>query len=248
MLLQFALVFWVADSFSNIPPLHAFPEQRHAARVKTKPGTAPHIIFRPSVALFNYLGTNLEWLAEERYQDPVYQKVDWVDPSIASTTTFDDEQDDLILDDVPIYPIPAVYLPYGNHTLHNTEPRNLKMALDLNETTSNKLFCVTLSAADTGRIATTGTLLQATELEPRYEYDDQGNTNLKRITVYCQSMGIVEICSVTDPVTLEQKVLRSSNYITGRVRRRPQSLATTNVTTDDNTIQQLQSQIQDDIR
>ena len=35
---------------------------------------------------------------------------------------------------VPLYPMPAVYLPTGqgtNYTLNNVEPRNLQMALDL---------------------------------------------------------------------------------------------------------------------
>lgn len=119
---------------------------------------------------------------------------------------------------LPIYPIPAVYLPVGNHTLNNVEPRNLHMALDLNATLGDALFCVTLMAADTGKIATTGTLLKAMDIEPTY--DPLEPEKLRRITVYCQAQGVVEICSIENPeaASREQRLKRPSEYLKGRVR------------------------------
>jgi len=173
----------------------------------------------------------MEWLAEERYGQPAYKNVDWIDPSSFSsfnTTNSNSNNENEDNDNafvIPIYPIPALYLPYGNHTLNNVEPRNLKMALDLNCTT-DKLFCVTMVAADSGRISRFGTLLRINELEPTY--DPYDNTTLIRITVYCQSEGIVEICDIQNPeaASRKQRLLKSPEYLKGRVVRRNDSLGT----------------------
>jgi hypothetical protein len=169
----------------------------------------------------------LEGLAEERYHALAYHNVKWIDPSVPTTSSVDDDpsiddEEDTIT--IPIYPIPAVYLPYGKHVLNNVEPRNLQMALDLNATKSSTstgktdptLFCVTLAAADTGRIATVGTLLQIEDMVPTYDPLDP--SKLIRMTVHCQAKGVVEIETIVHPVTSQQKLLQSSTYLQGRVR------------------------------
>ena len=163
------------------------------------------------------LGSNYEWLAEERYDQSAYKHVDWIDPSFTSSSDKERHDEDSFI--VPIYPIPAVYLPFGNHILNNVEPRNLKMALDLNQTLP-KLFCVTVVAADTGRIAKWGTLLRIQDLEARYANPSDHHSTLRQITVYCQAEGIVELCDIQNPVSRQQKLLRSSEYLTGRVKLR----------------------------
>ena len=170
-----------------------------------------------------HLGTNLEWLAEQRYEQKAYQKVDWIDPAIASETSVCRDDDHFLT--VPIYPIPDLYLPHGTHILRNTEPRNLQMALDLNQTTTlssnedNKLFTVVLSAADTGRISKRGTLLRLTHIEPTFSNTDDQEI-LTRITVQCEAVGIVEVCNIENPsaASREQRILRSAEYLKGRVK------------------------------
>jgi hypothetical protein len=98
------------------------------------------------------------------------------------------------------------------------------MALDLNATKSSTstektdptLFCVTLAAADTGRIATVGTLLQVEGMVPTYDPLDP--SKLIRMRLHCQSKGVVEIETIVHPVTSQQKLLQSPTYLQGRVR------------------------------
>ncbi|CAJ1947347.1 unnamed protein product [Cylindrotheca closterium] len=201
-----------------------------------------HLPFRRDVSLHAYIRPNLQSIAEQRYHQPAYQNVRWIDPSVptsSSTSTIsskNDSEDATTMMTVPIYPIPAVYLPIGNHTLNNVEPRNLQMALDLNVSSNTPpLFCVTLMAADTGKIATTGTLLRVTDMEAAYDPllgdDGDGNKVIRRITVYCQSEGVVDICGIDNPEAAcrKQRLMRSSEYLKGPVRIRQQErFATTN--------------------
>ena len=73
--------------------------------------------------------TAMEALAEERsVTDLAYRDLQWFDPS---TQRDDIPTDDRISITMPLYPLPAVYLPTTavNHTLNNVEPRNIQMAL-----------------------------------------------------------------------------------------------------------------------
>jgi hypothetical protein len=174
-----------------------------------------------STRLLLALPTNLEYLAVQRCNEPAYQTIKWIDPSLA--TDFTPSKEAMI---VPIYPIPAVYLPYTNHTLNNVEPRNLRMALDLNQTDSNKLFCVTMRATDTGRISERGTLLRMVDLQPTYRQESlQDNNNsgankvLSRIIVSCEAVGLVEIDGIENPEAASplQRLKHSAEYLQGRV-------------------------------
>jgi hypothetical protein len=170
------------------------------------------------------LPTNLEYLAVQRYNEPAYQSIQWMDPSLATEDNGSKEEAMMI---VPIYPIPAVYLPYTNHTLNNVEPRNIQMALDLNQTDNkNKLFCVTMRATDTGRISKRGTLLRMVGMQPTYRQESLQDTSisaankmLSRIMVSCEALGTVEIHSIENPQAAAplQRLRRSAEYLWGRV-------------------------------
>lgn len=90
---------------------------------------------------------------------------------------------------VPLYPLPAVYVPSPgkmgiiNHTLVNVEPQNVRMALDLLARKCNRnegdndgcdgferQFCVVLRAVDSGRIATIGTIMTILDADVQLHY------------------------------------------------------------------------------
>lgn len=90
------------------------------------------------------------------------------------------------VEEVPLYPLPAVYLPTGdaiNYTLNNVEPRNIQMVLDLQDKmqpsqpsleqdgvasqqqqNNSPCVCVALRAIDSGRLARVGTLMRVIDL------------------------------------------------------------------------------------
>jgi Lon protease-like protein len=116
---------------------------------------------------------------------------------------------------MPLYPLSATYLPaHVNHTLNNVEPRNVQMALDLMES-KDRRFCAVLFAADTGRIATVGTVLRILEAEIQ-EYDGK----IARIRLTCQAENLVEICDIDNPEAFsrEKRLRRSQEYLKARVR------------------------------
>jgi hypothetical protein len=102
------------------------------------------------------LTTALESLSiERRIVEPTYANIRWIDllvDNLASSssssqsndqqvkTTMNGDSDDKILPStieiLPLYPLPAVYLPVDamNHTLNNVEPQNIQMAKDLTMT------------------------------------------------------------------------------------------------------------------
>jgi hypothetical protein len=137
----------------------------------------------------------------------------WIVPSeelVDSQTPGSDEEL------LPLYPLSATYLPVGNHTLRNTEPRNLRMAQDLG---TDCRFCVVLSAVDTGRIATVGTVFRILEMVP---HRDAATDQLVRIVLTCQAEEIVDIVGIRNPqaVSWENRLRRSSEYLVARVRPR----------------------------
>ena len=124
--------------------------------------------------------------AEDRQAIPI----SWWDPVHESAEPMTDAvlQTHTIMEEIPLYPLPAVYLPTGdaiNYTLNNVEPRNIQMALDLqkkiaasqqeqvpvspkkyiNNNRSGPYFCVALRAIDTGRLARVGTLMRVIDMQ-----------------------------------------------------------------------------------
>eukprot|EP00797_Seminavis_robusta_P009136 Sro1655_g288960.2 (302) ;mRNA; r:9312-10217 len=93
------------------------------------------------------------------------------------------------------------------------------MALDLNQTDSNKLFCVTLRATDTGRISRKATLLRMIDMEPTFRQDSAREPVLSRITVSCEAVGIVDIVSIENPQAASPlaRLQRTDEYLRGRV-------------------------------
>jgi Lon protease-like protein len=176
------------------------------------------------------LTTAFEWLSEEHYDDNAYRGVSWIDPAlrvptVTSPTRNENIDDSSLTSLMPLYPLPATYLPVQgtNFTLNNVEPRNLQMALDLmddddsNDSTGkgSRCFCAVLRATDTGRIASVGTVLKILDIA-KQERDDQ----LIRIVVTCQAQEAVEICSIENPkaASYEQRLRRSPEYLKARVR------------------------------
>ncbi len=157
------------------------------------------------------LNSAFEWLSEERYQDPGYKDIQWLD--LASSQDLNLEDDTLIL---PLYPLGASYLPSGVHqTLHNVEPQNLKMAQDLLRKDSSPRFCVTLRATDTGRVAHIGTVMRILEADEQYR-----DGKLIRIRLTCCPEELVEIRGILNPEAFapEKRLRKSSEYLQAQVR------------------------------
>ena len=153
------------------------------------------------------LNTAFEWLAVERAMDQPYGNFSWFAPADRPSSGNGDEI-------LPLYPLGATYLPYMNHTLNNVEPRNIQMVQDLGK---GGRFCVVLSALDTGRLASVGTIVRVVELEP-HEQDGV----VRRITVKCCAEELVDICGIVNPeaASPESRLLRSREYLKARVRTR----------------------------
>jgi len=151
------------------------------------------------------LDTSLEWLAKERQDNDDNYPIDWMDTHIiasSQSTPTDNEEETLR---VPLYPLTAVYTPHSgeNHTLVNTEPRNVQMASDLvaGKWGDRSLFCVTLRARDTNRFASVGTLMRLIDTEDRSisgarTWPGDILPTLNRVVVTCQAVGIVDIVNV----------------------------------------------------
>jgi len=179
--------------------------------------------------------------------DPYTDFIQWVDPSLPLQNQLDNsiDDDECVLQDMPLYPLDAVYLPYGNtvadgalteyHYLNNVEPRNLHMAMDLTSSDHREkgippVFCAVLRASDTGRIATVGTILRIVEATDESGRDlwgaEQSSPSSEalpqRIRVKCVVEDIASICEVLNPdaATSRARILRSDEYIRVKVKRR----------------------------
>lgn len=168
------------------------------------------------------LDTSLEWLARERQENNENYPIDWLDAQLTSAsanTDIIDQEGELLR--VPLYPLPAVYTPHSgeNHTIVNTEPRNVQMASDLvaGKWGDRSLFCVTLRARDTNRLASVGTLMRLIDTEDRSIAGARtwpGNIlpTLNRVVVTCQAVGIVDIIDVeNDHNSLDEGEYRVAN-------------------------------------
>eukprot|EP00985_Skeletonema_marinoi_P010542 scaffold4945_cov79-Skeletonema_marinoi.AAC.3 len=135
----------------------------------------------------------------------------------SQSTPTDNEEETLR---VPLYPLTAVYTPHSgeNHTLVNTEPRNVQMASDLvaGKWGDRSLFCVTLRARDTNRLASVGTLMRLIDTEDRSisgarTWPGDILPTLNRVVVTCQAVGIVDIVNVENGLNLAESEYRIAN-------------------------------------
>jgi hypothetical protein len=155
------------------------------------------------------LNTAFEWLAVERAMDQPYGNFSWFAASDRPISGGDETET------MPLYPLGATYLPsLANHSLNNVEPRNIKMAQDLQE---GGRFCVVLVALDTGRLASVGTVMRIVELEPQEQVGV-----VRRITVRCCAEELVDICGICNPeiASPESRLRRSRDYLKAYVRTR----------------------------
>jgi hypothetical protein len=106
---------------------------------------------------------------------------------------------------MPLYPLGAVHTPHSgdNYTIINIEPKNVKMALELlNGKWNSTLFCATLRASDTNRIASVGTIMQIIDTDDLYgcklksgECKDEMPA-LTRVVAICRAVGVADILSI----------------------------------------------------
>jgi len=123
---------------------------------------------------------------------------------------------------MPIYPLGAVHIPHSgeNYTIVNIEQKNVKMAMDLvNGKWESSLFCATLRARDTNRIASVGTILQLVDTEDRSISGARtwpGNIlpTLNRVVAKCKAVGVVDILSI------EERDYEEDDYLVARVKVR----------------------------
>jgi Lon protease-like protein len=193
----------------------------------------------------------LESIAADEYPSNIWWNDD-DDPSVKRAHSRDNLQpppdrsssEEWIL---PLYPLPAVYLPTGplvEYTLNNIEPRNVQMALDLlNPDTNDRddggggCFCAVLRTLDTGRFASTGTILRVVH---------HHHHHLERITLQCVAEEVVEIRSICNPeaAKLEYRLKNPREYLRASVQRRQQKplndvMSDTNRTSDESLIKSI---------
>lgn len=176
------------------------------------------------------LDTSLEWLAKERQEsDDDNYPIEWLDAHITSSLQHIDNYDEQEILRVPIYPLPAVYTPHSgeNHTIVNTEPRNVQMANDLvaGKWGDRSLFCVTLRARDTHRLASVGTLMRLIDTEDRSisgarTWPGDILPTLNRVVATCQAVGIVDIINVENGHNINNNNLAESEYRVANVKLR----------------------------
>eukprot|EP00984_Skeletonema_dohrnii_P035034 scaffold34600_cov155-Skeletonema_dohrnii-CCMP3373.AAC.8 len=221
----------IATIASLIPRGVAFTSCRHYNAASTDGSANKLSMFAIDTSLSSHrdhqrqftsdLDTSLEWLAKERQDSDDNYPIDWMDAHIIassqSTPTTDNEEETLR---VPLYPLTAVYTPHSgeNHTLVNTEPRNVQMASDLvaGKWGDRSLFCVTLRARDTNRLASVGTLMRLIDTEDRSisgarTWPGDILPTLNRVVVTCQAVGIVDIVNVENGHNLTESEYRIAN-------------------------------------
>ncbi|KAL7463399.1 hypothetical protein ACHAXS_003776 [Conticribra weissflogii] len=189
---------------------------------------------------FSELDTAFEWLARERVEKEEFitssvddaatgkrgenrnggakrQEIQWFSPSELHNGKGNDEN---VSDwkTMPLYPLGEVHVPFSgeNHTLINTEPRNVKMARDIVDGKWNKnLFCVALRARDTDRIASVGTIMQLIHAD-----ESNSTPSRERVKVTCRAVGIASIVNVTNPYVWEGKNGDRKEYLVAQVKIR----------------------------
>ncbi|KAL3815241.1 hypothetical protein ACHAXA_002290 [Cyclostephanos tholiformis] len=156
------------------------------------------------------LDSAYEWLARDRFLNEPEKKAEirWLHPNttIADSTTGYGDNDHVVVEKMPLYPLGAVHIPYSeeNYTIINIEPKNVKMAMDLiNGTWSNSLFCATLRARDTNRFASVGTIMQIIDTDDRSivgarTWPGIEMPSLNRVIAICKAVGVADILSIDE--------------------------------------------------
>jgi hypothetical protein len=153
--------------------------------------------------------------------------IDWLNPCMLlhSVSLCTDQVNSENCITVPLYPLSSIaYLPdkSANCTLCNTEPRNIQMALDLQDRPIvDRLFCTVLRAADTGCIASVGTLMRVNTLTPEMApsalrlSDPTELQRIQRILVTCVPVATVRIVGLENPLvsTLEYRLQHPTEYL-----------------------------------
>ena len=146
------------------------------------------------------LDSSYEWLARDRFiNEPTkHGEIRWFNPSDTDLGNVDTQR-------MPLYPLGAVHTPHSgeNYTIINIEPKNVKMALELlNGKWNSTLFCATLRASDTNRIASVGTIMQIIDTDDLYgcklksgECKDEMPA-LTRVVAICSAVGGADILSI----------------------------------------------------
>lgn len=145
---------------------------------------------------------------------------------------------------MPLYPLSAVHVPYSgeDHTLINVEPRNVKMSRDLVDGKwDGSLFCVSLRAMDTNRIATVGTIMRLERAE-----EGRSHPTIDRVVVTCRAIGIGEVVSVENPSAWSEES-EKQEYLVARVRARP-TATDTSVDGNNNDVDSTMRTVLDDYR
>lgn len=169
------------------------------------------------------LSTALEGLAQDQCRS-----IRWFHPhaSIDSAEVEADvsgtDDDAIEIERMPLYPMEAVHIPFSgeNCTIVNIEPKNVKLATDLiNGKWKGSLFCASLQARDTTRIASVGTLLQVLDTEDRSiagakTWPGKALPTLHRVVANCRAIGIVDILSI------EEKDYEEEDYLVAWVKVR----------------------------
>jgi hypothetical protein len=146
------------------------------------------------------LDSAYEWLARDRFiNEPTkHGEIRWFNPNTVNSNCNTDQR-------MPLYPLGAVHTPHSgdNYTIINIEPKNVKMALELlNGKWNSTLFCATLRASDTNRIASVGTIMQIIDTDDLYgcklksgECKDEMPA-LTRVVAICRAVGVADILSI----------------------------------------------------
>lgn len=239
-------------------PTSAVKQHPIATTTTKRPRPTQHVPQRSTALSAHYLTSALESLAEQK---GILSNENWLPANLTSLSQQQqenannlDQQDNdesLVVQEssMPLYPLPAVYLPTGDsvtYTLQNIEPRNIQMAMDLAQTSSSpqqRYFCATLRTLDTGRLAQTGTLMRIVDMEAQSVQDGQ----IQKIVLQCVADQVVEIVHLDnlEATDLAYRLQRPKEYLKARIRRRPVT-STGDDNTNDEMVESLASQIAQD--
>ncbi|KAL7548634.1 hypothetical protein ACHAWF_011903 [Thalassiosira exigua] len=178
------------------------------------------------------LDTAYEWLANDRVlsEPEKHDEISWFCPSTSMHSAAshvdggsgEDEDDEAGIKMMPLYPLRAVHIPHSgqNFTIINIESKNVQMTRDLvNGKWGNSLFCASLRARDTSRIASVGTVMHLIDTEDRSISGARvwpGNIlpTINRVVANCRAVGVVDIISI------EEQDYNDEDYLVAKVRLR----------------------------
>lgn len=169
------------------------------------------------------LDTAHEWLAKDRVlnEPDRHEEIRWLDPTTNRGNGA--QTDDVKVMRMPLYPLGAVHIPHSgeNHTIINIESKNVNMAMDLvNGKWESSLFCASLRARDTNRVASVGTIMQLLDMEDRSISGARtwpGNVlpTLNRVVANCMAVGVADIILIEETCDYE-----NHDYLVAHVKIR----------------------------